>query len=164
MGRSETRRNVLDTAVNVAVLAAAITVVAVHVAPFLRASNTVTKRPYSIGDVIQQTDDLRFGRPTFLLITRSACEYCTQSMNLYRNIQRQGGRVLAVTQESVETNRAYLEAHGVFPERVLPLLGTGLRAVPTPTLLLVDSGGMVRGAWWGKQDESGQREILGRIK
>jgi hypothetical protein len=153
----------LETVTNVALLAAAITVVTLSIEPRLRTAARPSE-PYRVGDRVVPTAELRFDKPTFVLATSSSCRYCTASMPFYARLIAAGGPVIAVTSEPLADNLKYLTSHGVSPIKVVSAAANGLRFRATPTLLLVDTGGIVQGVWFGKQNEQGEKDILGRLR
>jgi hypothetical protein len=75
-----------------------------------------------------------------------------------------GTRVVGVSVEDQATNGAYLRGHGVSVDAVIPLKDNGLRAQPTPTLLLVRKDGTVISAWRGKLDNAGEQKVFSAIE
>jgi hypothetical protein len=153
----------LETLANIAVLLAAVSIVAVNVAPRFATRPSVPGR-YQAGDKLAETDQLKFGQPTLIINTASTCGYCTASMPFYQRLQKSGVRTIAVTPEPIETNAAYLSDHGIQPSAVLSAPANGLRFSGTPAVLLVDAKGVIRGAWMGKQRPEGEDEILRALK
>lgn len=151
----------LEFVTNLAVLAAAVTVIFYNVGPRPTPSPSGSP-PYSLGDKIKETAELKFVGDTFLLATASSCRFCTESMPFYRRLVASGARVIAVTREPVEQNKAYLKSHDVAPAMVLSATANGLDVRGTPTLLLVDAQGVVRGTWRGKQDLKGEADVLSK--
>ena len=85
-------------------------------------------------------------------------------MAFYQALQRRGARLVAVTSEGLDANRMFLGAHGVTPDTVIAAQANGLAFRGTPTLVLVDAGGTVRGCWADKQDGQGELDVLRRIE
>jgi hypothetical protein len=159
----------LDTVANVVVIAAAGAVLMGFVtakssSPSGSRAPTNDIAVYKVGDLVQPRGEMQFSGETFLLFTRSTCGYCTKSMPLYRSMLEKGARIIAVTAEDVEVNRAYLAENQVFPKVVLPLAETGLRFRVTPSVISVDSRGAVTGTWWGFQTEKDADALLRRFQ
>src|SRR5690606_19091384 len=120
----------------VLVIAAATSILIVNTGWWRGDPPTVPGR-YVIGDTIQATEDLSFGVRTVVLNTASSCRFCTDSMAFYQRLQASGARIIAVTPEPIETNAAYLDSHGIKPERVISAAANGLHFGGTPSLVVV---------------------------
>jgi peroxiredoxin len=132
------------------------------------------KRPTSstqlkIGDRIRDTPDVKLSsvRASILLLTRSDCKYCTESMPAFQKISAEGRRVgfrvvAAASRESPTTNRQYLDSYNVPIDAAVAASTIGVGG-PTPLLLIVDRTGTIRGAWLGLMNETREREVLAAI-
>lgn len=72
-------------------------------------------------------------------------------------------RIVAVLPQTVDESRQYLEKLGV---RVDDLKSAPLAAISvggTPTMMLVDSKGIIRNVWVGKLSNDRQSEVLSAI-
>ena len=69
-------------------------------------------------------------------------------------------QVVAVSPEDTDVTEKYLQSHQVDVEKVAKDQGT---PKSTPTLLLVDSGGVIQHVWLGQQDEVGEKSILAAV-
>jgi len=69
--------------------------------------------------------------------------------------------VAVIPGEKSETVR-YLTDHGVLADDVINTSLDDLKVASTPTLLLVDQSGIVKGAWVGKLDEKREKEVVQR--
>ena len=147
----------LDVLASIAVIAASVVVLANKVQTW---TTPRTAPPYAVGDKIAETADLRFGSTTYLLFTASTCHFCTESLPFYRKLTQTGVRLVATTAEPVEVNQQYLASNGVNAERILSASANGLKFRNTPSLLLVDSSGVVKSAWWGRQRPEIEDQIL----
>lgn len=99
---------------------------------------------------------------TLLLVLSNECHFCTESAPFYQQIMRQRGRakVIAVLPQDVNSTQSYLRDHGIFVDDVkqAPLDSIGIRG--TPTIVLVDSGGVVKGVWVGKLPQNEEASLL----
>lgn len=100
----------------------------------------------------------------------STCEYCNESMPFYKQLmtvrQAQPAKVpvIVATRDAVNVMRKHLEDQQVMVDKVLH---SGLESlgVPTltPTIYVVDSKGLVKRAFIGELDASGEQELLSII-
>ena len=66
-------------------------------------------------------------------------------------------RMVAVSGESNDVVGKYLKEHELRVHRLVTFRG---RLMPTPTILVVDRKGLVRGAWLGQLNEDSEREVF----
>jgi thioredoxin-related protein len=91
---------------------------------------------------------------TLVLALSNTCHFCTDSADLYKRLAEQrierGLRLVAVLPQSIGDGQAYLKKLGVTVDEVkqAPLASFGVTG--TPTLMLVDSGGILKQSWTGK--------------
>jgi hypothetical protein len=118
---------------------------------------------FRTGDRAEVIPDVRYDRAqkTVVLYVKSTCPYCTASMPFYDRLitsaTKTGTRIIAVSSETTDTLQQYLDNHHLRVDQVVG--GFTGKAIGTPTLLVVDRGGTVRGAWFGQQREQGEKEI-----
>jgi thioredoxin-related protein len=74
-----------------------------------------------------------------------------------------GARVVAVTYENPDENRAYLSDQGVEVDAAVSNIVNSLPIEGTPTLVLVGRDGKVINSWLGKLTEGEEKSILGAI-
>lgn len=88
--------------------------------------------------------------PTLILVTRSTCPFCTESLPLYREIQRDLAiRIVSVSAENLTINRDYLSQHGIDAAAFYGVDQVTPRVTSTPTLIVLDSAGKVIKSWTG---------------
>ena len=105
--------------------------------------------------------DLSAAERTLVAVLRSDCPFCDQSKPFYEQLakrDRTGVQIVVAAPRGdadIESYRPVLEPDSiVFVEPgVLPVSGT-------PTLLLVDSDGLVEAAWIGLLGSDRQKEVL----
>lgn len=105
---------------------------------------------------------------TVLLFVRSSCQYCTSSMPFYSRLRQQiegaganrSLRLVLVTTDDRETASSYLAQHGLKVDQLLPNTRTPEKIWATPTLVVLSSNGIVKGAWTGQLSEVREREVL----
>jgi hypothetical protein len=103
---------------------------------------------------------------TVVLYIATTCHFCNDSMPFYRELMaarlRLGDRatVLVSSREAVEVMRNHLMKMSVPVDKVLQSSLDHLGVNGTPTMLLVDSHGIIRHAFVGKLDTSSEKEVL----
>jgi peroxiredoxin len=107
------------------------------------------------------------GKGTLLLVVRSGCHFCTDSMPLYRKLRatasEKGVRLVAVSTDPVDVCQGYLASHGVQTDSVLSVSPGALRVRGTPTLVLVDANTIVRKVWSGRLPTDREIEVVAAI-
>ncbi len=104
-----------------------------------------------------------------LLQISSTCDFCNESMPFYKQLmatrQAQAVKVpvIVASADAVAVMRKHLEDQDVIVDKVLHSRLESLDTV-TPTVYIVDSKGLVRRAFVGKLDSSGEKELLSIIE
>jgi peroxiredoxin len=131
------------------------------------ASATAQTTAFKIGDRAEELPGVRYQESTgtIVLYLRSTCSFCTNSMPFYRTLSERAGvskgvRLVAVSPEDRSRLSDYIQAHQLRVDEAVTFSGA---RVPTPTLVLVDTTGVIRGAWVGQQEPSGENEIVRTI-
>ena len=128
-----------------------------------------TSDEYKVGMSIPDTNQLELAKVdrTVLLLEASTCHFCKLSMPFYRKLtaaaKEAGTRVVAVTYESPEENRAYLSQEGVRVDADVSNVVNNLPIEGTPTLVLVGRDGKVVDSWLGKLTEGEEQAVLAAI-
>jgi hypothetical protein len=106
-------------------------------------------------------------RLTATVIIQSQCRYCAASIPFYQRIAKMrtsGGLQLVVASiESTQTTTGYLTQHGVQVDAVARLKNSEIPATGTPTLVLVDKGGIVVASWLGQLSTAQEAEVSAQI-
>lgn len=105
---------------------------------------------------------------TLLLVLSRDCRYCTESAPFYRRLTREAaGRpdvhLIALFPQEVAEGREYLDGLGVSVDEVRQASPSSTGAGGTPTLILVDGGGVVRNSWVGKLAAPEESEVLSQL-
>ena len=111
--------------------------------------------------------DWHKSKRTLVLAFRTGCPYCSESTGFYRTLSEQCRlnhvRLIAVAPDPVSESQQYLKEAGVSVDEVrqseLPRLGI----MRTPTLVLVDDGGIVSRIWLGELSSSNQQDVITRL-
>ena len=161
----------LDVAANVAILCVCILIGVIGVKKYL------LNDPHNSVDVPRKGSQIElsgvnWGRAerTLVLALSTHCHFCNDSSDFYRRLApaatAAGVPVVAVFPQSTDEARAHWTSQN------LPLTGVVFSQIPagglpvsgTPTLILVDSKGVVLRAWTGKQPASGEAEIIHAVQ
>lgn len=105
---------------------------------------------------------------TLILAVRSSCVFCTGSMPFYRRLVEKlgstpGVTLVALSAEPVEVTTKYLQSNGVAIGTVRTSTDSSWKIAGTPTLVLVDGGGVVRDVWIGQLDGDAEADVITTI-
>jgi len=98
-----------------------------------------------------------------VLVLSTTCHFCKESSGFYRKLVedcRSHARTVAFFPQTSQEARAYLNAEDVQVDDVQQANFQSLQIGGTPTLLLVDSNGVVQKVWFGKLPEAKEKEVL----
>ncbi len=108
---------------------------------------------------------------TVVLAMSSTCHYCLDSLPLYEKISQgrknTGGSrfdFVVVSPEPTGQMAKFLADHHIEADQVLQAPPTSIGVLGTPSILLVDSGGVVRRVFAGKLAASKEAELEGAIR
>lgn len=109
--------------------------------------------------------DWRKNKQTLLLAISSTCHFCTESAPFYKKLATgpRSTRLVAVLPQSTGEGRRYLNELGLSVDEVKQVQLSSISVSGTPTLLLVDSMGVVIGTWVGKLADEQQAEVLSKM-
>ena len=124
--------------------------------------------PYAVGDEVESIADVSFqaSPATAVVFVQSQCRFCTESMPFYRELAEipdrlaRHVRIVAVSPEPMEQLRQYLKSHELTIDLAIGGHRVSTRITGTPTLIVVDRKGVIRGAWSGRLSEAGQKEVV----
>ncbi len=174
----------LEILANAGTLLVALLVSAVLVKPYLLAGSGMpasapSQSPPSIrpedllttgtnlGKRLPEIEFNKNGR-TLVLVLSTHSPSCTESAPFYRQVMQAatagpGVKLIGVFPEPVAEAASYLAGESIQVDQVkqIPLHETGV--VGTPTLILVNRGGIVIKTWVGKLADERQRELLSVI-
>jgi peroxiredoxin len=104
---------------------------------------------------------------TLILALSNDCHYCTESASFYQKIvsQREGKnlKVIAILPQDIQSGQNYLNGLGVAVDEVKQASLSSIQVSGTPTLLLVDSKGVVKEVWVGKLPSDKEAQALSKI-
>ena len=103
---------------------------------------------------------------TLIVALRSDCRYCQESMPFYRRLLNGDRRDMQIVVAASPGDTGiinYLASEGVKPDSIVLVEPYALPVSGTPTLLLVDSEGLVTHAWMGLLDADREAEVVTTI-
>jgi hypothetical protein len=168
--------NKIDATANVVTIAASVLLSAVLIKAYL-APDLGTRRPTaipmvnaeagtSLKDRIPGVDWKRNGK-TLVLAISTRCHFCTESAPFYRRVQEEAGKgvkIVAVLPQSTSESEEYLKGEGVRVDQVRQVELGNIGVAGTPTMLLVNSGGVVTRLWSGKVQPEEEDTVLKALK
>lgn len=103
---------------------------------------------------------------TLVLAVSTVCHFCTESGPFYQRLAKARGRtqLLAVLPQPIDEGKRYLEKLGVSVDEIKQASLSSIDVRGTPTLLLVNSDGVVVNTWVGKLQVAGEAEVLGKMQ
>jgi hypothetical protein len=158
-----------DAAVNVLIVATCCVVLVVTLQR-ARAANSSSPpfAAFKAGERAEPIAGVHYdgARQTIVLYVKSTCPYCTNSMPFYGRLRAvaetvAGTRMIAVSSESADQLARYLDAHNLHVDQLIG--GFTGHALGTPTVVLVDRAGVIRGSWFGQQRTDGESAILAAL-
>ena len=99
----------------------------------------------------------------------SSCRFCTESMSFYRRLSANSAvltgkvRMNVLSYEPAERMQRYLDVHHLSVSGIVPISGTGLPPLGTPTLFIVDRDGRVVHSWRGLLGPQEEAIVMQRL-
>lgn len=156
----------LEVFTNLAVLFAAFIVGAVAIKQYVLMSENGSPHGIKVGAKVNLRDVDWSQRPKNLVLAISdGCHFCSESASFYQRLlrhtqNRNDMRVMAVLPQPVTQGTAYLRKLDVPIADVRQVAFNTIPIGGTPTILLVDSRGVVERTWLGKLTPEGESEVL----
>jgi hypothetical protein len=101
------------------------------------------------------------------LALSTTCHFCTESAGFYRELvqrcKEQHVHTVAVFPQAVNEAQSYLQNVGVTVDEIRQGSFPDLKIGGTPTLLLLDNGGVVKSVWVGKLPPAKEQEVLSKL-
>jgi hypothetical protein len=104
---------------------------------------------------------------TLLMGLQTTCPYCTESAPFFRRLTAAAAgktRTVAVLPQPPDVAKRYLDGLGVRVDEIKQVSLPGIGVTRTPTLMLVDSSGLVRGAWTGELASDDEADVLAAVE
>jgi len=104
---------------------------------------------------------------TIVLALSTHCHFCTASGDFYKRLQEvaraRGVPIVAVLPQPTDEARSYLENLGVRIAVVKQAPLDSLRVSATPTLMMVNSEGVVTDSWIGQLSLKIEKEVISKL-
>ncbi len=104
--------------------------------------------------------------PTLVLVLSTHCHFCTESAPFFRQMRQSIGKevkFVGVLPQPVAESQSYLNGEGVQLDEVKQISLDKAGVTGTPTMLLVNSHGIVTQTWVGKLAADKQAQALKTI-
>jgi hypothetical protein len=129
---------------------------------------------YRVGDSLEgtlRTLPFRSSQLTTVLVVSKHCHFCTESVEFYSrlfgigaHVRRSAFQTIVLGATGAEDGEAFVREHQLHANHVLALPSDSSPKISsTPTILLVDASGHVRGTWTGKLSSAKEREVLNAV-
>jgi hypothetical protein len=152
-----------EIAANVSIVIVAVVIVIVFVRNYFPASKASPLAIASGARLTGQPVNWHDSPKNVVLVLSTTCHFCKESSGFYRKLVedcRSHARTVAFFPQTPEEAQAYLRAEDVQVDEVKHADFQSLQIGGTPTLLLVDSNGVVQKVWLGKLSEVKEKEVL----
>ena len=158
----------IEVAANVAIIIVALAVVSILVKNYMTKRGE-TRAVISTGTKFALKDVSWQGNGKSVVFALSTtCHFCTESAGFYRELvqecQKQHVHTVAVLPQAVDEAQSYLKGEGVTVDEVRQGHFPELQINGTPTLLLLDNSGIVKGVWFGKLPADKEKEVLEKLR
>ena len=137
-----------------------------------QASDGRPSQPVNIKGKKIAVPGLDFGasRSTLILALSSTCHFCNESMGFYKSLaasrtrDSKDLRIVAVFPQAATYAEEHLKSKDVSVDGVLSAPLASIGVIGTPTLILVDSKGVVQESWRGKLTAPSEKSLIGRLQ
>lgn len=121
---------------------------------------------YAIGDSLPTVTgvDYSAARRTAVLVLRSTCQVCTDSMSFYRTLVEKStaseAQVVVLGRETTDELSSYLRMHNIDEKIVAIASSQDLQVFATPIVFIVDSRGEIVNIWVGRLRSGEEAEVV----
>ena len=104
-----------------------------------------------------------------MVVFRSGCRFCSESVPFYRRIVASAAthkgrtRIVGVTSDAPKLAEEYLGTSGVSLDAIVASVREPVSAMGTPTLLLTDRTGRIRHIWSGRLSPQAEEEVIAAV-
>jgi hypothetical protein len=162
----------IELVANIAIILVAIALVGVLAKRYVFTGSNQNQPPArsNVGTKVSQLGlDWSKSDRNLVLMLSTSCRFCTESGPFYQRLvqersQRDTFHLAAVLPQPVDEGRSYLNGLGVQIDDVKQISLPEMRVSGTPTLLLVNSAGVVTEEWLGKLPPEKENEVLSRLR
>lgn len=160
----------IEMLANVAIVTVALLIGVVVVKQyFFAAAAKATVKGVAAGTKISLPDvDWEKNHQTMLLVLAQGCHYCSDSAPFYQKLLRETERrgqvkLMAVFPQGSSDGKEYLNGLGLPIKEVKMASLDAIGITGTPSLILVNSEGVVTDVWFGQLPPEKESEVLGRL-
>ena len=153
----------LEGAANVSIIIVAVVIVVFFARNYFSSSKTSLPTIAAGANLTGQPVNWQDSQKNVVLVLSTTCHFCKESSGFYRKLAedcRSHARTVAFFPQAPQEAQAYLNAEDVQVDEVKHADFQSLQIGGTPTLLLVDSKGVVQKVWLGKLSEAKEKEVL----
>lgn len=160
----------LELTANIAIIVVALLIGGVIVKNFFFADQTQQVSQIAIGTKVSLPNiEWAKNNQTLLVVLQKGCHFCSESAQFYqRLVHETAGRkdvqLIAVLPQDVSEGKKYLNDLNVPIYEVRQVSLSSLSVGGTPTLILVNSAGIVTDSWVGKLPPDKESEVLNRLQ
>lgn len=150
-------------AANISIIIVAVVIVIVFARNYFPAAKTSPHTIAAGARLTGQPVNWHASPKNIVLVLSTTCHFCKESSGFYRKLVkdcRSHARTVAFFPQTPQEAQAYLKAEDVQVDEVKHANFQSLQIGGTPTLLLVDSNGVVQKVWIGKLPEAKKQEVL----
>jgi hypothetical protein len=152
-----------EVAANISIIIVAVVIVLMFARNYFQGSKTSPPEIAAGARLTGQPVNWHASPKNVVLALSTTCHFCKESSGFYRKLVedcRSHSRTVAFFPQTPEEAQAYLKAEDVQVDEVKHANFQSLQIGGTPTLLLVDSNGVVQKVWLGKLSEAKEKEVL----
>ena len=157
----------IEMAANIGILITAVLVGILFVRNYTH-KQTDTQRTVALGSKFALKNvDWQTSDKNLVFAVSTTCHYCTESAAFYRRLveqcKQQHVHTIAVLPQTVPEAQAYPSGEGVSVDEIRQAPLSDLDISGTPTLVLVDQGGIVKQVWQGKLPDAKEGDVIANV-
>jgi thioredoxin-related protein len=155
----------IELAANIGIVLVAVAALVIFARSYL--TQPATQRAL-VGEKLALKDvNWQVSKKSIVLVLSTTCHFCTESAPFYRQLvkksEEQHVRTIAVFPQAAVEASSYLKNQDVVVSEVRQSSLADMQVDGTPTLLLIDEKGVVRGEWVGKLPLDGEKDVLAKL-
>ena len=158
----------IELVANVCIIAVTLVICGALVKRFLLKPATASEvSGVAVGTKISLSDvDWAKNGKTLLLVLSTNCKFCSKSAPFYQRllIKTESTKLVAVLPQNVEQSKEYLKALNVPIGDIKQGVPAAIGVRATPTLILVNSAGLVTDSWVGQLSVDRENEVIARLQ
>jgi thioredoxin-related protein len=161
----------IEVAANVTIIILAVVIIAVLAKKYLFESNIEPSapKPIPVGAKIAIPEiEWQKNQQTLLLVMSDGCRFCAESAGFYKKVIQEAAQsntsLIAVFPENADNTQNYLKSLDLPIKETRQISFEAINVQGTPTLIFVDSKGVVTNSWVGKLPPALEEEVLNKVK